>query len=323
MTAPVVLNKRVTPRFEQAQNGEPVSSTVLSDCARLAHYARGRGVTLVPVTNPQIVLTSAGSHTMRVKHRPAGVALARIWRIGLYSSPSARVTVSINGGASTAISAAPGIYSQQEIIETVTRSSTVSESTLAFTWAAGTVTITHVSCIEMPRADLELNTTDYGVDVDSLAARDPIYETSYESLYGLANTVKQLTTRRGTLASLWFQTPFTVTSAAETSVLLTGIPILPPKDKASDTTRSCTVEIYGYVSAGSYTLKVVDQAGASATATLSALAGTWTSITKTFLCEDPANGGGLPSAGIDTMRITVTRASGAGTVYIQGVCVYV
>lgn len=267
-------------------------------------------------------MTSAGTSTIRVYHPRGGVALARVWRIGTYSTGADRCTVSINGGASVAVNGAPGIYGQQEIIETVTRASSATESTLAFTWVAGTVRITHISCIEMPRADLELNTTDYGVDVDSLAARDPIYQTDYESIYGLANTVKQLNTDRGSLFGQWFPTPFLVNSAAETAVFMTGVPILPAKDKASDTTRSCLVQIYGLVSAGSYTLKVVDRLGASVTATLNSISLARTTITKSFLCENPSNNGGLPTGGIDTCQVTVTRLTGVGSVSISGVYIH-
>lgn len=318
-----IIDRRPDVALADIFTGRAVTSSTWTQLARLAGWVRSRGLCLIAGHRPHISITS--SHTARYRCRPSGVAIARLYFLTVTSTGATggSALVSINGGATQRVVASPNYLSTTTIVESVAKSSAEAEITIAFSSVTGQLSVTSISCYELPRAALSADATDLGIHLDTTAPGDAIVATSYESVAGVAELSRSLTTRRGTLVSAWFHEP-AVFGAGPTDLFVTPIKIVPSIDRASDTTRSVAWAVYAKVTSGTFTVYVEDSAAASTSRVISSTSLAWsTTQTKAFKCEDIASTiDGLRGGSADTVRVIVQRTTGTGQLELHGLGVW-
>ncbi len=327
-----VPTRRPDVNYHDIQVGDAVRALTQSQLANLAHWVRARGRVLVPEHYCKTKIVSGSPITQRYKVRESGLAIARVWigRGRVSGSSFGSLTIKASGASASVTSASAysdGPDGHFVHIEPCSKSSGVTE--LQITATSTSVVgdeLTSVGCWELPRAALARGGTDLGLALDSYGPRRPFFEDASAGPKALATLTAACTTKRGTLVAGWCEAGFGTTSAAFTDMLVAGIPLTPSKDKASDTTRTCTIDIYAYVTAGATTgeVRVKDAAGATSSAmTVTSTTPAWIgTVTKSFTCEDLSTADGLPGSGEDTVQISVRRTAGAGTPLVKGWVVY-
>jgi len=316
--------------------GEPVRGSTMQALGKLAAWVRGRGRCLVPSHACRTTLSGAGATAVHhYKARPSGVALSRVWVGSVHSSVAAgrydglfTFTAGTDGPSRTWVvgtryaGSVPFLF-----VETagVTLSTAITDLTFKTQLDAGgsaDVVLETLACYELPRAALARTATDLGVALDALGARRPVLDLTYEGPKALANTIATFDAKRGGLTAMWVDGSLTTTSAAYVNVFDTDIPIVPSKNLPTDTTRTCTWDVYASVSAAGTTgdFRVVDSlAGVSGTLVVNSTTPAWLGTsTKSFKCEDLSTANGVPGGTYDTVQLQFRRTAGAGTVKLFG-----
>lgn len=328
-----VTDLRPTVTLADFKVGVPVGALSMMKLANLAHWVRGRGRVLVP---QHICRTRIdGTHTTVTHHykvAPSGVAVTRFW-FGevqpVTAGNRAWFTVTVGGSSATFTTAVA--YHGQFAIAEPSVAKTTTPTDLQFTISQGGAAsdpflLVSLSCAEVPRSALARAGVDLGLSLDSFSPRRPQFQSTSEGISALGTLTAALTTKRCGLVAAWCEDTIAVTSATYIDLFETAHRIVPSKDKAGDTTRTCNIDVWGYVSAGGTTGNViaVDRAGAaSATMAVSSTTPAWLgSVTKTFLCEDLTTSNGVPGGVYDTVQLQAKRTAGAGNVIVKGWVVY-
>lgn len=310
--------------------GLDVSARHWSQLGELANYLRGRGSVLIPGNAPVVTVAAGGSTTLRYRVAPSGRAIARLWYTEIVSASAtqpARATISVTGDSMDINST---LNSEGWLLETPVSKGTA-EVELALTVACNaaslqSVIVQSVHCWELHRAQLTKDATDLAVDLSTLEYNRPIWDRDYEAIAAVADSIAASNGRRCGLVS-WYG-PEASFSGAAADLFELPIRVVPPKIGASDTTRTCTWNVYAYCSDGTTagTVVVRDAAGVDSgalTVTAGTTSPTWfTGGSKSLLCEDLSQTDGLPSGAYETVQVRCARTAGAGSVRLIGFNLY-
>jgi len=325
-----VIEVRPSIALADFKVGRGVRAVTLTQMANLAHWVRGRGRCLVP-THATNTALAAGSAVHHYKVKPSGVAIARVWVLDVIAVDTGggagfgSFQVKAGGGATSAtygVGVGTYLTSTVVVFEDATKTAAATDLTLEIDWVSGSFIVRTVGCWELPRAALARAGVDLGLSLDSFAQRRPAYESTSEGPFALATLTATLTAKRGTLISSWTEAGIVITGAGYTDIYEAPWRLVPSLDKAADTTRTVTFDLWAYVSVGGTVgdARVVDAAAAaSASWTINSTTPAWIgTITKTFKCEDLSTSNGLRGGTYDTAQLQCKRTAGAGNVIIKG-----
>jgi len=326
--------KRTNPRYQDIQVGAPVRARTWRELALLYHWLRGHGHHVIPAHCPAVELSSGGSETFRYNIVPSGRSIHRVWgfvlRQEIPANPPTAATCTITLPDSSVVTLHPttadgltGISRRLFVEALASKSSTPGEIALTVAHTAGTakVWVESICCFELPRAVLELDATDLGVDLETLRPGQPIVDDSYESAAEVAHSLASTKPLRN-LVQLWFP-KLVFNSGSWTDAFPIPVPALPRKGQRSDTTKSCKWDVYARVTDGSTAGDVRITTGRSAntdTLTVSSTSWSWLGTSDIELdCEVMTASDGLPgSSARETVQLAVQRTSGTGDIEVQG-----
>ena len=322
--------------------GKAVRSATWRDIAQLQNHVLGRGSTLVPAHCPDwdAAFAQSVAHVIEYTVLPRFQAMDRLWCFTLRSDSSAGTNVTLKI-PSTAGSNAFSIKNDRGLTEPLcvvqelaSQSSAETQIDYEITVDQDDVFIESVSCVEIPRADLdEYSDLDRGVSITRINPRQPI---SSSALDGIANTLddESLIGARGSL--LQWAVPhlsggaqtvrfaLSTTSTTFVDMFDLGFPALARKIGRSDTTGSLRVKMHGWLSApGTGTVRVNrTSGGASAEAVIVSTTEAWTAkIDFTIDCEDLASTDGRQTSGSPAWDEIMPqfKVSSGQTLYIVGI----
>jgi hypothetical protein len=342
--AATVPHKRTNPRYQEIQIGAPVRARTWRDAAHLMHWVRAHGQQIVPAHSPHLEISYPGAFALNYLIKPPGLAVARVWFAVLrgtapVSTTNALVTVAFPdtlGFYTTPFTALdvfqtlPGVMHVEELPAKSSALATITV-TLQNPGAASTAWIESIECWELPRALLTQDSTDYGVDVETLRPGQPIYEYPNRSLHAIAVGAAATEPRR-VLAELAFPI-VTIASGTPTDIFETTAPILPRKGGRTATTRLVTWGVCCWVSNGTTnaSVRITTTSGDVRTANvLGGSGGTTVAFRGGNLgggnraiasCEDLSTADGLPGGTWEGFQIAAWVTAGAGTVSLNAVAV--
>jgi hypothetical protein len=311
----------------------PVGSREWKAAAFLANFLHGKGACLVPTCAPHQQLSDTDTSTFRFWCRPRKSAIQRVWLLTFSSSTYGAGEVSAPPGVGTAtVSIGHGRASVAYVENLSARSNTEQEISIKITAAESeTLTIETISCWEMDRAILNLDTDDYGVDVETLSVLQPIRDADNTSIGGVVDALENADARRVSLFQ-WSLGDGAITSASSlpTAVMPLDVPILAAKQYRTDTSGKVCWRINSASpsgAAGGFTRLVTSNSGVS-----DLLQNQWgNSATNTYYwgpprvvsvdCEDLAEADGRPGATWDDLNFYINTAGG-NTVALRSLSVY-
>lgn len=320
--------------LEELRIGRPVRATTQYDLARLMHWVRGRGRSLVPQHVVRQTFAS-GSLSFRYRTHPSGSAIARVWVIDVRQdpiafaggAPYAEFTVQAGAGPTSAAERRSGRVSDvvpYVYIETpATKTAALTDLVLTIARIAGTVAVESIGCWELPRGALTADATDLGIHLDSLFPRDEIFEGDNLGTRAIVKTLAGTPGRRVGLWS-WFGPEASTASTGFVDVFELPIPLIPRKDRPSDTTLSCTWDVYARVTNGTTSGEfrlAIGSGGSSAVLSvpLGATTHAWRGTgLVTLKCEDLSSVNGMRGGSYETVQLQMRRTAGAGSVAVQG-----
>lgn len=314
---------------------EPVSSLDWRLAGELGNHLIGTGRHLVRGFRPDDVLSASATGTYRLILWPSRCVTHRVWQVGLSLDPASSGDAEITftdpssgtGGFRLSSRSAVTPYSQTfahvETITSPTSSETQVAPTIAVAAGSLDVTVTWLSCWEVPRIALPGDATELGVSLGSLDGDTPIYADTGVSLGGLATQLddaRDISQRSGLFAWAVDSTgAFSTTSGSAVAIFNGDISQLARYLYNGVTTR--TIEARAYVRAGTTTAGQVQLAMASGdTLNLdipSGSSGEWVTGQIDVHAEDLSAADGRRSSTWDTMNAKLVRTSGANSVFIE------
>lgn len=329
--------KRTSPRYEEILVGAPIRGRLWRELALLLHWSRAHGMHVVPAHSPGIEVTSGGSETLRYRVHPQGLAIARIWSVVLRAEdPGAgtygRATISYPSGSSEVrsplLETGLALFGTESVyVETLSAKSaalTSIELNIQHTGGSGSFWIESVSCVELPRAVLEADATDLGVDLESLFPTRPIYDAANVSAGGVARGWA-VTQPRRSLVQQWFA-PKEITSGSWTNVFTLPHLVVPRKDARSDTTRELTWDCWAGAAGGvkgEYRIVTGIDGNTATLGMATGAAAAWLGTsTVEARCEDLSEPDGLPGGVDESVTLQGRVTSGVGAITVQGFSVW-
>lgn len=294
-------------------SGLPVSAFDWQALAGLGNFALGHGAMLIPWTFIGYTIGVGDSATFHFYVAPKATAVERIWCVNIRTLKGGTGEVTVTAG-----SAAPVTYVAPETRIGRTSSLVIREQLSAKTSAAGDVALTvetnpdqgavveSVAMYEQTRSVLDLDSTDYGVDLGTVAVRQPIADFANASLAGVTDAYKQLDARRAGLFhwSAPDADPLTFTSGSYAPMFELDPLILGAVNAVGSTTADVTVAAYAKVNSGTGQIRFTSASTSDAT-TLS-ITGTsfgWVTGTLSVDAEDLTESDGRRASGWDSVKI--------------------
>ena len=328
MTATVPAARKVVQQADVVTSVAVRARTWL-DAGELANWCGGNGEMLVPAYSPEQTIAAGTTRTFRYRVTPPGRAVRRTWH--LQFSGNCAITVDTTAGAAVDYIVSDGdalvVYNE----DLSAKSASLQEITLVITNAASSASLAvmSIACFEAPRITLNTDATDLGVELTTLAVREPIEARSYSSLGGIAAALASAQRRQyfnvarpDNVADCWATTSGTFVG------MLTEIPILARKllpasttgnvrfaalCSASDATTDGEIDITNNASGNNVTLTVTNPGTTFAWYTID--------FPTDILCEDLTEATGWPDGALmtiasKTLNIDFRRSGGAGTFYV-------
>jgi hypothetical protein len=306
--------------------GAAVRSVEWQDAAALANYVRSMGSVLVPAFGPLRTIAAGVKETFRFRTCTSGTTKQRVLLISLRSaSTTVNTTGEVlvpSGGTSTIVSA-PASFS--DVTATAIYFSTAitapTEVDIDFDVQAGTtgVIVTSVAILEVPRFALDCNSTELGIDLNTVRAGDPVFDVDDGSYAALGRAVLDARTNNGRRNGIWhYFNPggYTTTSAAYVDVFALYAPVLTRLLFTGVTARNVAIRVYASIPAGDGTVRFTD-ASSGATVGITVNGGDdWYPTTAgspagiNVDCEDLTTADGLRAAAWDTLRCQVRSNTG-------------
>ncbi len=319
-------------------SGRPVRGQHWKGLALAANHLLGRGAVLIPHAFCNTQLPKSATTTLRFKAWCSLHATHRLWaltiRVATATSPSPFVFTDASGGthAFSVPAGTSGETFRVEFIETVATPSG-SEEELVVTFEeldnVSDPDLAFISCTELPRPDLAIDTSEYGVSVDGHSPGRTVHlATGYgpgsvlaslDAAVGIAKRAGLFQFARGDSDYL------TTTSTSSVPVFASGaVPILLDRSLfVGDTVRTVPVRVRA--SSGTATTgEIVFTMGSGDTLTLSitsAMSPTWLSGSIDVHAEDLSASDGRRASTNDDCVITWQRLSGASTLTIQSISI--
>lgn len=331
MTATVPAARTIVQQGDVV-SGQAVRARTWLDAAQLANWCNGNGETLVPAYSPEQTIPSNSTRVFRYRVTPPGRAVRRVWV--LYLEGNCAITLDGNVGPSADYIVDSGGTWVRYVEDLTAKSASLQEISLTITNAlsSATLTVKSIACYEDPRIVLDKDATDLGVELTSVAVREPIQENPYTSMGGIAAALSGAQRRQYfNIARPDNTTDAWGTTSGTFSIMLDAVPILARKLRASDTTGNvrfaalCSasdattdgeVRITNNATAGTVTLSVIDPGTTWAWSTID--------FASSILCEDLSEATGWPSGALlttasKTLQIDFRRSGGAGTFYVAAI----
>lgn len=331
MTATVPAARTIVQRLD-ISSGIAVRARTWLDAAELANWCGGNGETLVPAYSPEQSIPAGSTRVFRYRVTPPGRAVRRVWV--LYLEGNCAITIDGNVGPSQDyLTDSAGTWVRY-VEDLTAKSSALQEISLTITTAASSAAceVKSIACYEDPRITLDKDANDLGVELTSVAVREPIQETPYTSLGGIAAALGAAQRRQYfNIARPDNTTDAWGTTSGTFVIMLDQVPILARKLLPSDTTGN--VRFAALCSASDATtdgeIRITNNATANtATLTVTNPGTTFAWYTVDFptdiLCEDLNEATGWPSDALltavsKTLDIDFRVSGGAGTFYVASI----
>lgn len=316
--------------------GQPVSSQTWTSLAYLSNFLRGKGAQLVPACFPERQITAGSTETFRFRVKTRSSAIQRVWMVALRTTAatatSAEIeapgltgtTVTVPVGASLDGFRAPTVY----VEDVASKAASEVEITLSVKAISNTVIVDSIGCYEQDRPVLNGDATDLGVEVQTEAVRQPIFDATNVSLGGVYDGLAGCDARRVGLFhwAVGASTLVTRSSATPANIFILDAPILTRKLARSAVTGTVKWAVYGYLSgAGTGTVTVTSTSGANNTITLTNTVAAW-SATQSFDvdCDDMSSDDGRQTAGTPRWDMLNFQFAGDGTrsIIVQAISVW-
>lgn len=170
----------VLPQQKAIRNGTAIRSGTWSACGELYQYLNAQGRQAVAAHTPNIEIPNSSTYTFSYMYNQSPIATARAWMIKFKVSFTAetskavpyQINSSLNGIATNTSLSTPIMF-----LETFTQGASANqEITLDIENldSANALRVMQIACFELPRASLDLDTTDEGIDTGSLGVGSPI-----------------------------------------------------------------------------------------------------------------------------------------------------
>lgn len=309
--------------------GRPVAQNEWGPIAGIGNWCNGHGGQLIPCC--AIGRThDEESFTYNFYVGPKARAVERKWNISLAISDGVDHGVQITAGsaaaqtfyqpttltgASATNGAGPQLFTL-EIREPLSAKTSTAGGTTLVIGTVGDGALAYVSTVSMyeqTRGILLLDSTDYGVDLTSVATRQPIADTgsgSGSSIRGASDAYKNLDARRAGVFHWSTPTtdPLDVTQVSYTDIF----PLYPPALGAivstgtTSTTFKCAV--YAKVNAGSGNVRFSStQNGSNVVLAVTGTSFAWVTGDLTINAEDLTAADGRRSSGWETCRVEAQK----------------
>lgn len=339
MTADVALDFPFSTR-SGIVSGAPVRAGQWTRNARCLNWLLGRSRCLIPATRVEgSGIAASATATFRVQLWPRAQARFRLWHVviragvgdsatGTFTDPSGGALdwtyYDVDPSARVVttgffhVETLPSPWSSTPVADAFTVSNDASSD--------GPVYVESVQCWELPRLRLNADAADLGVDVDTLGAGLPIYDDVGESIGGVARGIgtAQLYDRR---ALFYWLRPANgggaeVKSGTWTALYEEGPVLQPSMQFRAETLRPCDVYVSAYCDSGTAgEIRFTMTSGDALTLAISATSSTWVSGTIDVYAEDLSTSDGRRSTTWDIATVEVRRTSGAGSVWIDSICI--
>jgi hypothetical protein len=321
---------------------ESVRSVSWVDAVRLHNWIVGRPVTLVPCYRPGAIEDS-GDDNFYFRWKPRYQDTRYILRLTLVTASGGTVpttvTIPVGGTAHAGLVArertrAPAEY--QFVYDLASQSTTEMEFSFSVeTDTDAPVVIEACSVEAAPRTLLTDDASDLGLDRLRFWPRSPITQNDLGKLLARQNEVLAAARRVGGFQHAFgtFNNP-EFTSGSWTDVFDEPFALLGRYLYSGDTTRTWSWRIRVRCSNGTTagSVRMSNTSGGAGISTITVPAGTTTATwlpstagdpaTFTSDCEDPTAADGRRSSRDDEHNVQVQRTAGAGTIYIESICVW-
>lgn len=339
------------PSEAAIRSGSPVTHS-LATSAELSNWNLGAGAMLIPLfapCEPGRSIAAAANKTFRFWIEPRYAAVDRIWivRVRSTDASSRDSAVQIEAPASGGTARTYTVAADRDRVTNIVylhrlsaQSATAGEVNIKITVTGSyAVMVESIGCYEVPRARLAQNSNEYGMDLETLQPRTPVFAAgsmtgrSYEGLARAVAASLSISRRAG---MVMFATPDNTTdaraftAAGYTSLLQAAVEALGRKLYRESTTRGLKARflLKTDVSGTTGNLRINTTSGglggANAIATgLHAAFAWWPNnpIDFTVACEDLAAADGRRGAAWDDIDVQV-QTGGSGTIYIAAACIY-
>ena len=334
MSASVPIRRGSAPQGDVV-SGQAVRASTWLSAAELCNWMRGNGDVLIPAYDPNQTIAASASKTFAFHVTPNGRAVRRIWSVAIIGTGTVTVTAGTAAATTSSLTGStidPTLITVNEDLSA--KSSAAASLTLivANSASSGTVTVVSISCHEAPRARLDLDATDLGVDTLTTMARAPIDRRANESIGGLIVAHESMRPATGgklrRASYLAYARPANTTdcwvnATAVYAVVLMDGGILGRKLYPTDTKATITWWFYVSSTAGTTgTVRVTRSGGGgSVTATIpDSTSWSWISVTQSYPCEDLTEDDGLQASTWPGFDIDLKTTTGAGSVYLASAC---
>ena len=321
MTA-LVPHRRPELGTDGIQSRLPVSADDQQQMAGLANFCSGHGGMLIPWCAVGKLLDDE-SVVFHFYVGPKARAVERIWRVMLSGSTPATITAGSAAAVDVPVGATAATYTIREPLSAKT--STAGDTSITITSVeAGQLTVHAIAMYEQTRAVLALDSTDYGVDITTLQARDRVFDTANRSLRGLADGYKNVDARRAGIFH-WTGGPLldflAVTQASYTDLFVFYAPALGAITEAGGTTTSFRVAVYAKVNAGSADVQFLSaEAGDSLTINVTSTSYAWVTDDLDVDAEDLSLADGRRGSAWETIQVQARKGT-ATTLSIAAISV--
>jgi hypothetical protein len=331
----VVPVRRSEPSADLILTAQPVSSATWQSLGYLSNWLRGKGSQLVPTCFPERTIQAGVTETFRFRVKTRSSAIQRIWMVGLRTTTNTSVHADLAAPSGTGtvmnvpVSTTLDVRTPVVYVENVaSKAASEVEVNISIKAVDHPVLVESISCYEQDRPILNADSTDYGVDVSTLASRQPIFAGSYQSIEGVFDGLANADARRVGLFhwAVGGSTGVTRSSATPANIFILDAPILTRKLARSAVTGTVKWAIYGYLSgAGTGTVTVTSTSGANNTITITNTVAAW-STAQTFDvdCDDMASDDGRQTAGSPAWDMLNFQFAGDGTrsIIVQAISVW-
>lgn len=299
--------------------GAPVRGKDWQRMADVANSIAGIPVQRVPVTYIDQQVSAGGSVTLEFRSASQGTATHRVWTVQ-FQAPGAAVVGTVQG-EDFSYNTGPAEIS---VIESQTRGSSSDALTLTVTVDAASPAVARilfVSCYDLPRGELQADTTDYGVAQTSCARHAAIIDQGAgESVRGVDQAIAQLETRLRRNMLQWSTTTNGILglSATDSTTFqeLGGSIVLAPSFEAAATRAA---ETWAYAS-GNGEVRISALSGDSVTIAFASGSYTWTQGSDLDVAaENLANTGGTNPDGTQEQVLIEYRSTDGNTFGVRGV----
>lgn len=334
--------KRTETQIADIVIGAPVRAQTWRELALNLHWLRAHGMHVIPCHSPQLYITATATPaTLYYRIQPQGLAIGRVWVIELrQEEPSGATTpaeVKITLPNATVSTQYPGVGSGRKILYEALSAKSAAEKdvSLIFERIGGTsnVWVESVSCYELPRAVLTLDTTDYGVDLETVRPGAALRDGDNESIGAIAeNLTRAISWPRRMLLQQSFPLIDSdpggdANPTTPVNLFVLAIPVLPRCVAVGDSTYTVTWNIRAVCEGAGDTFVATITTGNNANTDTITFAGVTTEAwgtngTVSLDCEDTTTVDGVPSGGLETIQIAVHRTAGSGKFSIRSAVVW-